>query len=300
MPSYGSAVYTYRLGGRYGHKSASCPYGIGSKNQLGAKPHNRRPIMAKKNENTTTAMAIAEAVAFAKSAMSDGKKPTNAEVEEARKNASFAAAVDAVAVKFGNTEKGARNRASFLTISDEEWKLLPFAIREWKSGRWPYINGHLTHPMTSILTREEAENYYKTQEENEGKGKATGPRSKVSIEDEVASINSVKAFIADIKAMEEAGLNEAAHRMMEYAPALNAPAFQAIFNGSSMDVLNGKKVSLSYLLCRRGEERPDSMVSMAEAMAQGFFPMVSKGELDSQLEKFKSAGLDCADFIALI
>ena len=116
----------------------------------------------------------------------------------------------------------------------------------------------------------------------------------------MASINSVKSFIADIKAMEDAGLKEAAQRMMDYAPALNAPAFTGIFNGSSMDVLRGEKVSLAYLLCRNGEERPDSMISMAEAMAQGFFPMVSKGELDAKLDAFKQAGLDCSEFIALI
>lgn len=258
--------------------------------------------MAKKNENTTTieAMSIAEAVTFARSCMSDGKKPTNAEAAKARENQSFLLAVNAVAKKFGDTEKGARNRASFPTITDEEWQLLPFAVREWKAGRWPYINGHLTHPMTSLLTREEAEAYYKAQAENEGKGKATGPRNKVSIEDEVASIGKVKDFLADIKAMEEAGLNEVAHRMMGYAPALNAPAFTAIFNGSSMDVLKGGKVSLAYLLCRKGDERPNSMITMAEAMAQGFFPMVSKSELDSQLDKFKQSGLDCAEFIELI
>ena len=254
----------------------------------------------KKVEEQVVAMSIAEAVAFAKSAMSDGKKPTNAEVSEARKNTAFAMAVDAVAVKFGNTEKGARNRASFPTITDEEWKLLPFAVREWKNGRWPYINGHITHPMTSLLTREEAEDYYNSQEENKGKGKATGPRSKVSIEDEVASINAVKDFLSDIKAIKDAGMVDVAGRMQKLMPDMNAPTFKAIFNGSSFAVLIGKKVSLAYLLCRKGEERPDSMVSMAEAMSQGFFPMVSKAELDAQLDKFKNAGLDCADFIELI
>lgn len=255
--------------------------------------------MANKNENTTTAMTIAEAVAFAKSAMSDGKKPTNAEVKTARENEAFALAVDAVAEKFGATEKGARNRASFPTITDEEWQLLPFAVREWKTGRWPYINGHLTHPMTSILTRDEAEAYYKAQAENEGKGTAHRPRL-LPIADEVASINARKKDWELIDSVRQAGLTEAADRMDSLLPTIEYPRFKELFAGLAPLVLMGKmKVTLAWLMCRdkSGLRSTKADADMATLMAEGFFPTVMKPTLDGQVKELKDAGLDVTVYI---
>ena len=117
-----------------------------------------------------------------------GKKPTNKQAAEVR--AICPELFKIVADKFGTAERSARNRASFPMVSDEEWKLLPYCEREFRGNLFPYIGGHGTHPMTSVLTMEEAQAYYKRQRGSEksrtDKAIRTPVKSSVNLEDYIS------------------------------------------------------------------------------------------------------------------
>lgn len=252
--------------------------------------------MAKK-ETIVEKMDLAAALAIAI------EKPSEAQVTEAMKDKAFEALVLDVAARFGKAGSKARKPEDWGgLVEKDEFKLLPYAPRSGLVGEspWPKIAGHSTYPMTPCLRREEADAVYKWRKAHEGTGTPTGSRAKtVPISEQAKSIKDLTYFLDDIREIENKGMKEVAERMEKLAPALNAPLFVEIFNGASMNVLKGCKVSLAYLLCRKGEERPNPSATMGDAMQEGFFPAVSKADLDSKLEEFKAAGIDCSAFIEL-
>lgn len=226
--------------------------------------------------NKIKVMTITEAVKLVKA------KPSATEVKEIRKkNPAFAAAVDAVAAKFGAADKAARNRAGFPGITDEEWKLLPYAEREYKDGLFPYICGHQTHPMTSVLQREEADAYYSRQRDNAGTG--TGGNRKGSLTPEQ------EAVIAEVKSLLPAGKWE-----------LIAPLFPRAKSGLLLKLtgydnaadIPGGSLSITRLMFRNGENLPESGMDVATAMAAGFLPAYTSEQVKGMIAKLKEKGID--------
>lgn len=204
-----------------------------------------------------------------------------------------------LAQKFGAIPSSLTQKAQIVPeyLTEEEFTLLPQCPRQGTVetlGRWPYIGGRRTYPLSGALNQEEKARYNELKKASKegatsGTPRSVSPRQKTLTEDQKAfnqKLESLKALLSKEKASKEA-LDMVDSLMIEDPsdPVVSLLGTKVI----------PEKVSPYALMFRKadGTRLPldISAVDFAVEAAKGLVPVYNEAGLKAKLSELEANGI---------